>query len=381
LVSGGGGGGGAGSTTDDPTAQPGGGGAGGAAIATLEADASSGGADGDAVVDGEEAGGRGGNGSGGSAGADGGSQGGSGVGGFGGTTGANPSVPHWLDADIASWNAGTGAASSTLGGGGGGGFGGGGSGGQVASRGEGGGGGGGGSWARQSTVAEGDAPVLGPLNPSATNGAITLTFDVCKVRPESRYCSADANFAEIHPQVRTFDDGDGLLRVRVEGSDSLDVAVIDVRRFLFGHTMVEPVQVSEPADASGDGLPDLELLIEASNLATGPAEVVHCLYGALGDSTPFVGCSRVEAAACDACPREECINDVCGGCVDEPCFEETPTSRDDDDSCAIVSGSRAKSQEGRLLLLFFGVVLVAARRRAMRSSRNPGRSFVQSPVS
>jgi hypothetical protein len=129
--------------------------------------------------------------------------------------------------------------------------------------------------------------------------------------------------------------------------------------------MVEPLQVSEPADVDGNGVADLELLIQAGNLSTGPEEVLHCLYGALG-ATPFVGCSRVEAAACDECSREECINDVCGGCIDEPC--SGGGNFGEDDGCAIAGSPHTRAPTGSFLLPLFGFILMLARRRAARAA-------------
>ena len=163
---------------------------------------------------------------------------------------------------------------------------------------------------------------------------------------------------DIDPQVRMFDEGDGQLRVRILGSDSLGVSKMDVDRFLFGNKMAAPEKVSAPADRNGDGVKDLELTVESNDLAR---EVVHCLYGSLDGTSPFVGCARVEAADCAACSREEC--------VDGACPAQASAASENDDGCAIVPDRRVGAPMGTLLLLLFGVFLVLARRRAALRAR------------
>jgi hypothetical protein len=362
LIAGGGGGAGAGTSIDGPGTQPGIGGEGGVAIATTAEQASCGGANGsdalDNTVDGV-VGGQGGNGGDGGCGASrvgaGGASpiafGAAGVGGVGGVTGAMPLMPRWSDAGVLIWKAGEGGASQGLGGGGGGGFGGGGNGGESLALGEGAGGGGGGSWSRQSTIDDTDAPVLGALNPAGRSGAVTLTFDVCAVRPESLFCVEGAELSVVHANTRTFDGGDGVLQVRINGDPFLAVSEIDTGRLVFGHAMVEPIQVSEPTDLDGDGIADLELLVDSRDVISLGDEAVHCLYGAMNDAMPFVACSRVEALACTACSREECVDDIC--------VVEQAESQDDDDSCAI--NPRSKGWGG-LLLALFGAALLFVRR-------------------
>jgi hypothetical protein len=365
VIAGGAGGGGAATSADDPSTQSGGGGDGGSAESTLAEGASCAGSEGGGTGEGELGGG-GGNGgggtcgspaagSGGASGIAGGMPGSSGIGGFGGVTGAVSLMPRWREADVGRWATGEGAASPSLGGAGGGGYGGGGSGGESLARGEGGGGGGGGSWARQSSLDGEGAPIVGRHNPSAPSGAVTLTLDVCAVHPELHYCTAQTDFAEIHPQVRTFEHPDGLLHVRIHGDDGIDVGQLDGERFAFGHAMVGPVALSETADMDGNGTEDLEILVDPRDVpAANGKPAVHCVYGATSGGAPFVGCSRVEAAACMACAREECEDGVCPR---EVALDE----EDDDDGCAVAAPR--STHPITALILIPALVLIALRTR------------------
>jgi hypothetical protein len=116
-----------------------------------------------------------------------------GIGGKGGGVENGAATTSWIGSNV-SWSQGLGGLSpggNQNGGAGGGGFGGGqagqGSGSSKLNVSE--GGGAGGSYARQATIADGNAPVLGEANPpTSDSGVVVISFDVCSTDPTLAVC-------------------------------------------------------------------------------------------------------------------------------------------------------------------------------------------------
>jgi len=251
-------------------------------------------------------------GTGGAAGVNGGVMGSSGIGGFGGQKTQFTSAPaSWINSGIGTWNAGNGGGSSTKGGNGGAGFGGGGGGGKPDTNTfkDGGGAGGGGSWARQASINDLEVPVQGRFNPPNGNGSIVITFDICSVDPDSVYCTEDLAFVRIDSQTTLLvTSNESQLRMIIHGGENFDVSQLDPERVSFGFASNQPILAfkTQLGDFNADGFDDIsfhlpvnnELMMAKSASISTRAEPefnmnsVHCIYGALLDNTPLIGCAR-----------------------------------------------------------------------------------------
>jgi hypothetical protein len=222
--------------------------------------------------------------------------GGHGLGGLGGLTAAGGEPAGWIGVEL-NWDVGRGGDSSADGGAGGGGLGGGGGGGSLLehARGGGGGGGGGGSWTRQSAIAVPEYLLRGPEQIREDRGAVVISFDPCAVDAGSPFCTA--GFTRVDENLSLSHRGSsGLVEVLIKGSANLDVGRIDTDRIGFGPGMVAPQnKPKNPGDIDGDGLDDLSLQFSPAELQIPDGgESVHCLYMALLDGTPLLGCAPLE---------------------------------------------------------------------------------------
>jgi len=100
----------------------------------------------------------------------------------------------------------------------------------------------------------------------------------------------------INPYAR------GLLPVAILGSDSFDVANIDVTTLAFGPSKTEPahdltqpdVWADHTRDANGDGFVDLITHYRTREVGLALGDTQACLGGKLTDGTPFEGCASVD---------------------------------------------------------------------------------------